>query len=142
MNSHGFFSRMIALNAAGPNVMAGSVEVGEIRRMYICGACDKAHPYEHEAESCCPIEIYVEYQCPVCKEGWGNKAEAADCCGNKAQSPMQCPVCMRGADSFEAATECCLHTHPTMTALGRQRVAERVERGMSWADAVKENEYH
>ena len=38
--------------------------------------------------------------------------------------------------------DCCLHTHPTMTALGRWRVAELVESGTPWAEAIAQNINH
>lgn len=140
MQTHDFFSRMIALNAVGPNVQpTGDAEDPGVRKVYVCGACDTSHPYEYQAEACCPVEVFEEYLCPACDEGWDTRHEAADCCAasGKGMQPMQCPVCMRSAESFEIATDCCLHTHPTISAAGRERIAQAVEEGMPWQEAVE-----
>lgn len=143
MTSHDFFTRMIALNAVGPNLQE-SPGAKEVCELYICSVCDAVHNYRREAENCCPVEVHARYQCPTCEEQWGERDEAVTCCTNASQSPspMQCPVCMEGAESFAIAADCCLHTHPTMTAAGRERVAKEVEGGSTWLEAISANAFH
>ena len=83
------------------------------------------------------------HKCPACDDPWGEIQDAEACCeGSVAGQPMQCPICLKGAESFEDAADCCLHVHPTMTALGRQRVAQAVAGGIPWPDAVAANIHH
>ena len=143
MASADFFTRLVALNSIGPNVLRPAAP-GGVNKVYICGNCDTIHNEYFAAQTCCTPEVFTEYQCPACQETYGDAASAADCCGKAGSGaqPMQCPICMRGAESFEMAADCCLHTHPTMTALGRWRVAEMVEAGTPWAEAIAQNVNH
>ncbi|MGX5661604.1 hypothetical protein [Diaphorobacter nitroreducens] len=145
MQTHDFFTRIVALNCMGPNMETGSGErnAEPPKKVYICGICDSAHDSHYKAENCCPTEIYTEYECQVCRVSYGALKDAEACCtGKPVIQPKQCPVCMGGADSYQDAADCCLHTHPTMTALGRERVANDVERGTSWPDAIRAHAFH
>ncbi len=146
MASADFFTRLVALNAVGPNILdAGSTHSdGDVEKRWVCGGCESDHSSEFDAEECCRPEVYTQYKCPGCEELHDKETEAESCCGAVGVhgQPMQCPICMRGAESFEIAADCCLHTHPTMTAIGRQRVAELVEGGTPWAEAIAQNVHH
>lgn len=146
MASAEFFTRLVALNAIGPNILeAGSTySDGDVEQRWVCGGCEADHSSRFDAEECCRPEVYTQYKCPGCEELHDNEQDAESCCGGVGVhgQPMQCPICMRGAESFEIAADCCLHTHPTMTAIGRQRVAELVERGTPWAEAIAQNVHH
>lgn len=146
MASADFFTRLVALNAVGPNILdAGSTHGdGDVEQRWVCGGCEADHSSRFDAEECCRPEVYTQYKCPDCDELHDKEQEAQSCCGGVGVhgQPMQCPVCMRGAESFEIAADCCLHTHPTMTALGRWRVAELVESGTPWAEAIAQNLNH
>jgi hypothetical protein len=146
MASADFFTRLVALNAVGPNVLdpGGAHGDSEVTQRWVCGNCEADYSDKYDAQACCPPDVFQQYKCPRCDALYDVKDEAASCCspfGIKGQ-PMQCPVCMIGADSFEIAADCCLHTHPTMTALGRRRVAELVESGVTWAEAIAQNVNH
>ncbi len=98
---------------------------------------------ECSAEDCCPRHIEEIIRCSTCKTKYFDTDEAEECCPASARNqPMRCPVCLRAADTFEIAADCCLHVHPTMTALGRQRVAHAVAGGIPWPDAVAANIHH
>lgn len=143
MTSPDFFTRLVAVNAAGPNVNAGTPE-GSLEHRWICGNCDADHASRDNAVNCCPPDVYRMWKCPSCDELHQEKGQAKACCdgvGDNGQ-PLQCPVCMRMAESFEHAADCCLHTHPNMTAFDRQRVAQAVEGGMPWAEAIARNVHH
>lgn len=143
MASTDFFTRLVAVNAVGPNVNAGTHH-GDIVRRWVCGNCDSAHDTESAAEGCCPPEVYRMWQCPSCDDLHEQRGEAQACCngvGSNGQ-PLQCPVCMQMANTFEQAADCCLHTHPNLTAYDRQRVAQAVEGGMPWAEAIARNVHH
>lgn len=144
MQTHDFFTRIIAANSVGPNMIpaGGSCSSESPRKVYICGSCDTSHDSHTAAEECCPPEVYSEYQCPVCSETHGELRDAETCCGKASAQPIQCPVCLLKADSYEEAADCCLHTHPTMTAPGRWLTAAMVAQGMSWAEAVAANVNH
>lgn len=144
MASPEFFSRLVALNALGPNVQSTSPPDGKVAKAYVCGNCDEVHDDYYSAEACCQPEVFTEYLCPACSRTHGKESGALACCSNSGSTrqPKQCPVCMRDADSYEIAADCCLHTHPTMTALGRWRVAEQVENGTPWPEAIAQNTNH
>lgn len=140
-----FFTRLIAAQSVGPNMHRGRGEPNGERpsKVYVCGGCDAEHDTYSSAEDCCRPEVYTEYKCPSCDDPWGEIQDAEACCeGSVAGQPMQCPICLKGAESFEDAADCCLHVHPTMTALGRQRVAQAVDGGIPWPDAVAANIHH
>lgn len=140
MRTHDFFTRVIAANCAGPNMKLGSKTAGCLV-LFKCPCCAEEYSESRDASGCCPPEEI--YRCPVCRKEHEIEREADACCpGVNSGQPMQCPVCLKGADSFEQAADCCLHTHPTMTAPGRWRVAEAVAQGTPWPDAVAANLHH
>lgn len=147
MASADFFTRLVALNAVGPNNLQPLTAEGPggISMVYECQSCYTTHKWEDDAAACCPP--IKTWKCDACKDVHYDKSEAENCCPelvspSDTAQPMQCPICMRAAESFEIAADCCLHTHPTMTALGRWRVAELVEAGTPWAEAIAQNVNH
>lgn len=147
MASADFFTRLVALNAVGPNNLRppSSEGNGGVSMVYECPRCYATHDFESSAVECCPPS--QKWRCDSCQEVHYDEDEAENCCPELVSpaityQPMQCPICMREADSFEVAADCCLHTHPTMTALGRWRVAELVESGTPWAEAIAQNINH
>lgn len=140
MQTHDYFTRMIALNAAGPNLTRVADDVQEV---FVCGSCNEAHDDEDSARECCPVRVLFRFRCNTCRAEHREEGEAKGCCSSiSTLEPMQCPVCLRDADSFEIAADCCLHTHPTMTAFGRSRVAELVKAGMPWTAAIASEQAH
>lgn len=136
-----FFSRLIGAQVKGPNMQAPSD--GKCLTLYVCYRCDEEHEDETDAEDCCKPEVYAVYRCSVCRKRHTEEDDAESCCPAIANGqPMQCPVCLQGADSFEIAADCCLHVHPTLTAFGRQRVAEAVASGTPWDEALAANINH
>lgn len=147
MASADFFTRLVALNAVGPNNLQppSSEGNGGVSKVYECQSCYTTHKWEDDAAACCPP--IKKWKCAACSDVHYDEDEAENCCPELVSpaityQPMQCPICMRAADSFEIAADCCLHTHPTMTALGRWRVAELVESGTPWAEAIAQNINH
>lgn len=59
-----------------------------------------------------------------------------------ADSQCNAQCACRALRVLKDAADCCLHTHPTMTAFGRQRVAAAVASGASWIEAVTANVQH
>lgn len=141
MQTHDFFTRVIAANCVGPNMKPSGGDDKGCIVLYECPLCEEKHDDSWEAQRCCrPNEIF---RCAVCREDYEEEDEATACCpGVRTGQPMQCPVCCKAAETFEIAADCCLHTHPTMTALGRERVAKAVEKGTPWNVAVAENVQH
>ena len=77
------------------------------------------------------------YYCAACGDDWDSEQGAQECCDWESSiQAMQCPICLQIADDFQSAADCCLHTHPTMTAAGRERVATAVAGGVPWPDAI------
>ena len=147
MASADFFTRLVALNAVGPNNLQPPSPEGNdvVSMVYECPSCYATHDFESAAVECCPPS--QKWRCNSCLQVHFDEDEAKNCCPELvslagAYQPMQCPICMRGAESFEIAADCCLHTHPTMTALGRWRVAELVKFGTPWAEAIAQNLNH
>lgn len=136
MTTAHFFTRLAALNTLSPNAITSAAE-DEVTEVWVCSMCDSEHDDEHDAQECCPPDVYQRYRCAICRKLHRSEDIASSCCpaAGKAQ-PMQCPICMRSADSFQIAADCHLHTHPTMTAWGRSKVADAVEAGTPWADAI------
>ena len=140
MQKHDFFSRLIQTQSLGPN-MAPTKAQEEPDRIYICNACSEEHEDSESAYTCCPPDIL--YRCNVCRKKYSDEDDAMDCHPKQSVGqPMRCPICLQDAESYEEAADCCLHTHPTMTAAGRQRVAQAVENGTPWPDAVAANLHH
>ncbi len=141
MQTHDFFTRLATLNTAGPNVDTGPGT--EPEEVWVCSHCDTAHDDEDDARDCCRPDVYSRYRCTVCRAVHRREEEASACCPGVAHGqPTQCPICLQGWDSYRDAADCHLHIHPSMTAGGRQRVAEDVERGMPWADAIRVHACH
>ncbi len=89
------------------------------------------------------VAASLAYTCLDCGECWSTAEDAEECCGCSDHGHgMLCPICLRPADSFELAADCCLHTHPTMTAAGRELVAQAVASGTPWADAIAAHANH
>lgn len=134
------FTRLAALNATHPNMAPPR---NEIRTVFVCSACGEAHGDEDEAADCCRPEVLERYECPVCLSRYQTADAADECCPiDGRKQPKKCPICMRDANSFQIAADCCLHTHPTMTAAGRELVAQAVASGMPWADAIAAHANH
>jgi rubrerythrin len=137
-----YFTRLAAINSVGPNVFRGSGE--KIELVFICGRCNCEHDNEDDANDCCPPDVRERYKCPICRTNYRKEPEAEACCPGSTSigPPMQCPICLQRAESFSDAADCCLHTHPTMTAVGRARAAEAVEAGTPWTEAIAANTNH
>lgn len=141
MQTHDFFTRLAAFNDCGPNMNSRPGDEPEM--VFVCSHCDTPHDDEYDARDCCRPDVYERYRCTVCRTVHREEGDAHSCCPSVAHGqPMQCPICLQGADSFQIAADCCLHTHPTMTALGRERVADDVERGTPWPDAIRAHAFH
>lgn len=139
MQTHDFFTRLVEQNTLGPNMIREAS--AEVETIYECAACGDEHGDEWDAQRCCRPPVY--FKCPACDERYDTKDDARDCCGASGEcQPRVCPVCVRPADTYRDAADCCLHTHPSMTGYGRQRVAEDVERGTPWADAIRAHASH
>lgn len=139
MQTHDFFTRLVELNTLGPNMPRRTPS--EIEAIYECAACGEEYDDEWGAEHCCRPLVY--FRCQVCSTKHGDETLARDCCGGAGDcQPRVCPICLSGADTYQDAADCCLHTHPSMTGYGRQRVAEDVERGTPWADAIRAHACH
>lgn len=141
MQTHDFFTRLVALNCLGPNMQASRKDADCITA-YECSSCGEEYDDEYEAKNCCrPQEIY---RCSVCREKHDDEEDAISChpgAGVNGQ-PMQCPICLTAAEDFEQAANCCLPLHPTMTAWGRIRTAEMVAAGTPWPEALAANANH
>lgn len=138
-----FFTRLINAQASGPNMHPTADQDNGCTVTYQCPSCKEEHDDECSAEDCCPRHIDEIIRCSTCKKRYFDTDEAEECCpASTGNQPMWCPVCLRAADTFEIAADCCLHVHPTMTALGRQRVAQAVAGGIPWPDAVAANIHH
>lgn len=136
MSDH--FTRLIARNSAAGHLTPAS---GESPRMvFICDVCGMSHNTLDDAEHCCPNPTSEAYVCGVCNEEHDTAHEAMACCGNG--SDLRCPVCLKYAESYEDAADCCLHLHPGLTHAARQLIAQDVESGDTWVDAVKRHETH
>lgn len=84
---------------------------------------------------CAAVEV-VRYRCPECDETYDDEQEAEDCCQGKpldADRPA-CPVCGENYSDHRTAADCCLWKD--IDALTRWKVADAVERGASWAEAL------
>ncbi len=89
-----------------------------------------------------PIRVYV-WECEECGDRHDYEDEAAECCalvdaeGEPTEEGFQCPVCRRGGnrDNHEAAN-CCLWKD--LDAPARWRIADAVDAGASWTDAIAE----
>lgn len=141
MTSAAYFTQIAALNALSPHADT-SPPGEEVAEVFVCSMCDAEHDDEQDAEDCCPPEVYRRYRCGVCRKLHRSEEGAEDCHPSAGRpQPMQCPVCMQSAETFQIAADCHLHTHPTMTAWGRTKVADAVEAGTPWADAIAAHEH-
>lgn len=140
MQSHDFFTRIIAVNALGPNTQEAS---GEVEEVFLCSQCEEAHDDYDDARNCCRPDVYDRYRCTSCRAVYLREEEAEKCHPfTSTAQPMQCPVCMTCAESYEDAADCCLHTHPNIDAFGRERIAQAVANGTPWPEAVARNVTH
>ena len=73
MASAEFFTRLVALNAIGPNILdAGSTySDGDVEKRWVCGGCEADHSSRLDAEECCRPEVYTGS--PVSDDGRGLK---------------------------------------------------------------------
>lgn len=138
MQNHEFFTRLIAVNCAGPNMQPDCSSGDAPEKVFVCDAFGEDHENFSEAEDCCRPVVFTQYICPGCKERHDEAEDALQCCG-VTFAPMRCPVCLKSAGSFESATDCCLFLHPSMTPKGRALTAEMVSTGTPWPDAVAAN---
>lgn len=104
---------------------------------YQCPACNDLHHREDDAEYCCPRRVHKVYQRPDTSEVFSDLDDLYESFGvGDEEGPKEsvCPVCFGHAESVFGAADCCLwrDLHPT----DRFRIAWRVIRGMSWADAI------
>lgn len=141
MTNANYFTQMAALNAAGPNAF---VEPDEVEEVYLCSICETEHDDMEDAADCCKPDVYTRYRCGVCRDlhRTEEKAEKCHAMVHDNSQPKQCPICLKSAETYQVAADCHLHTHPTMTAHGRSLVAEAVEAGMSWVDAIAAHADH
>lgn len=141
MASAGYFTRLAQINEDGPNMPRTPVETAE--PVWVCSICKTGHVDEIEARECCKPEVYSRWRCVICRRFHRVREDAEDCHATRETTqPVQCPICLSKAETFLDAAHCCLHTHPTMTAAGRERVAAAVAAGLSWPAAIAENELH
>lgn len=140
--SKDFFSKLIATQACGPNMRFP--DEGGCITAYERPVCSDEHDDEDDARECCPREPSAIYRCAICRTTHCDEEDAEGCCTSIAMhaQPMQCPICLQAADSFQVAVDCCMHVHPTMTAYGRERVANSLANGVSWTEAVAANTNH
>jgi rubrerythrin len=135
MTNANYFTQAAALNAAGPNAF---LETEAPEEVYVCSHCEAEHDDMEDARDCCKPDVYTRYRCSVCRDLHRTEEQAEKChaTAHVGAQPRQCPICMASAETFQIAADCHLHTHPTMTAWGRTKVADAVEAGMPWADAI------
>jgi rubredoxin len=109
-----------------------------------------AHPSVYAAESSggkekkrnTPVEVSA-YRCPVCNYLHEDEDEAADCCdyepptGAKPHDDedIYCPVCGQAYVDHRHAVDCCLWKD--IDAPTRWRIADAVEAGAEWVEAIK-----
>lgn len=86
---------------------------------------------------------YVDpvYPCPICGETHDDEDDALDCCQSeedenvvRADLHNHCPVCRAEHIDTHAAANCCLWKD--LTVLQRFLIANQVEAGSSWIDAI------
>lgn len=84
------------------------------------------------------IETVTYYVCPVCDEKHDYRSEAAECCGEDdehSEEASSCPVCGNRYGEPHVAADCCLWKD--LDAPSRWRIADAVEAGATWAEALK-----
>jgi len=81
------------------------------------------------------IETVTRYICPreLCGMEHEDKQDAIDCCGADPEDAA-CPVCNAKHLDERTAADCCLwHDFDAPT---RWAIADKVERGATWAEAI------
>ena len=82
------------------------------------------------------IETVVMYLCP--REGCGEmheyKDDAIDCCAGEDDVLESCPVCNAAFATHRDAADCCLWHD--LDAPTRWAIADKVEAGATWAEAI------
>lgn len=106
-------SNMRALREAPQDQRPGARQLPEQVTAYECPLCGDLHHDEHDAEVCCQ----------------GSAPE-----GHDQDGPVACPVCGSSHRDYHVAAECCLWHD--LDAPTRWRVADAVEAGSSWEDAI------
>ena len=77
------------------------------------------------------------WRCAECLEVYDWEDEAEECCADltpAASSNSDCPVCGEGHNSPRDAVDCCLWKD--MSQSERYAVADKVEGGATWLDAL------
>lgn len=124
--------------------MAGTTPVSRLSPLNFKGLIDthRAHLAATPNESRNRARNRVEqcWRCTECSTVHDWESEAEDCCAGKTRgapfsNERACPVC-RSTDviSFRDATDCCLWKD--LDAPTRRALADRVEAGATWADAL------
>lgn len=107
--------------------------------------CEADHSESSSKEKRRNKPIWVDaYKCPVCGDLHEDEDDAADCCAFReqpvaARSPhaeesVFCPVCGSAASDYRHAVDCCLWRD--VDAPTRWRIADAVEAGAEWMDAI------
>jgi hypothetical protein len=91
---------------------------------------------EPELPTRTPVMVEM-WSCPKCRELHEAEDDAASCCapsGGGTDHDTRCPVCSEEAADFRAAADCCLWKD--LAAPVRWRIADAVEAGATWTDAL------
>ncbi len=86
----------------------------------------------------------IVYECCTCFEQHEDEQDAADCCPTETDDrlpdeiPVYCPVCDKliGEGEYREATNCCLWKD--FGPFERYAIADKVEAGATWAEAIAE----
>ncbi len=150
----GFFTRLIAANECGPNVLQkkllepGSTE-RKAKRIYFCSSCNDAHDSKEDALMCCDPDVEEGWACAHCDTEHYSKDSAELCCTEDAEFGgadlriPQCIVCMQAvngredaADKWIEAAQCCIPVkHPYMTSLDCEQMGRLLAAGHGWSEA-------
>lgn len=86
------------------------------------------------------VEEVTMYRCPVCLDLHEWESDAEECCEENLTTEgavaTDCPVCGEQYNSHRDAADCCLWKD--IDALTRWRIADAVESGKSWQEAIHE----
>lgn len=146
MQTHDYFTRLVALNEVGPNM--GQLDKDDDDDdgdqssnvvWYECRGCLMEYDNDDEATECCPPREV--FRCSVCDKKHDKKEEAKDCCPKPTAAtgcaPMRCPICLQHAESYEEAADCCLHTNPALVWDWRDRIVASLNSGASWSESLQ-----
>lgn len=97
------------------------------------------HPAPPSPDGKVDIDTVLKYICPDCDEEHDRHDQAVKCCASvraagRSEGPTGCPVCGAGCKDHHDAANCCLWKD--LTPLARFNVANAVERGAEWPDAI------